>query len=267
MALSDELDADEYAAQTVAHRFFNNGTPELLVSMLGVRQEELDAMRRSWDQGHRGWKRVGRPKFVNQEMKVEKLDSSFADLQLVELRQYQADLIRETFGIPPEILGNVQNSNRATIQASQYLFAINTLVPRLEMLEDYINTRLVPMFGAEDSLIITYETPVPEDLEFLKNMIASTPWAFSIDEVRDLGGKAPLPDGGDKHVLQLNETPVDLAAGEKPLPDEEPDESNGQRGWEWPDRVWIQPETGVATGTGTTWSDNAGKPTEDNGEA
>ena len=118
---------------------------------------------------------------------------SIVDLNLVEVRKHLGEILVETFGIPPEILGHVENSNRATITAAQTLFACNVLLPRLTFLEVELNEELVPDFGRTD-VVLLFDSPVPEDKDFALDTTKAHPWAFKADEIRGLAGMPALPD-------------------------------------------------------------------------
>lgn len=237
-ALSNELDADEYSSATLAARFWNNATPELLISMVGATTDNIKLVREQWMQGLRGAHKAGLPHFTGEDIKVEKLDVSMVDLDIVNLKQAVRDWIRELYGVPPEILGQVENSNRATITVAMTIFAINVLIPRLEMWQEYLNTRLVPMFGENSNIILLYDSPMPDDRDFVLEMIKAAPFAFTVDEIRILAGRRPLVGvGGELHPLPRTvalvdfndpEQKIDVGAStapetEKPEDDSKPD--------------------------------------------
>ena len=51
-------------------------------------------------------------------------------------------------------------------------------------LQDQLNHSLVTEF--DEDVVLAYVSPVPEDREFIKNVIAMAPWAFTLDEIRHL---------------------------------------------------------------------------------
>lgn len=207
-SLDNELSADEYAAQTTSNRFYNNAIPPAIISMAGAKREDLEAFRAQWANQHRGHKKAGVPHLTSADLDVKQLPFSFVDEDLVNLRQFEADTIRETYGVPPEIVGDAKDSNRATIDGAQFIFALMVQVPRLDLLEDIFNTRLMPMF--DEKTIILYENPVPEDREFQLKAAEEVPHILSLDEWRELAGRGPLGnDAGKKHVMTSDMVLVD----------------------------------------------------------
>ena len=87
-----------------------------------------------------------------------------------------------------------------TIDASDFLFKKNVILPRLELLRAYMQERLIPEY--DDRLLIDFVSPVLADQEFKLKVGLAAPWAFKVDEWRHLGGRPPL-DGarGDVHLV------------------------------------------------------------------
>lgn len=192
-ALGDELETDEYAAKHTKAWFYNRAVPELLIGVEQGNEEDLRRAKQRWEDEHRGFFRAYRTHWHKGKLDVVKLGQSFQNMQLVELRKYERDVVINVWGVPPEILGIVENSNRATIDASDYSFSRWVLVPRLEFLRAEMQERLVPMF--DERLILDYESPVPEDREYNLNVARAAPYALMVDEFRAMMGLEELPDG------------------------------------------------------------------------
>ena len=95
----------------------------------------------------------------------------------------------KSFGIPPEILGGVDNSNRATIQGAREIYAQEVLMPRLLKLKDILNENLSSEFGV--NLILDFTSPIPSDKELQLNIMKEFRDMFSEDEIRKLAGLQP----------------------------------------------------------------------------
>jgi HK97 family phage portal protein len=187
-AVADELETDELIAKHDKMLFFNRARPDLLITMEEATPEQIKAAEVKWYQKLRGVFRAGVPIFMRgQGMKVQDLSQSVADLQIPQLRAYHRDIIHQTFGVPPEMLGIVANSNRATIGGAQMIYAVNVLRPRLEAIRTVLQFRLVPEF--DDRLILAYESPVPKDREFELSVFKTAPWALEADEWREMGNR------------------------------------------------------------------------------
>ena len=204
-SLADELETDEYAAKHVKSFFRNRARPEILVTGPGLNREAAKRLERQWLDKLQG--RAHLPHFMDAPVgvSIKELSQSFTDLELVELRKHEREIVMNVFGVPPEIFGVVENSNRATIDAADYLFAKLVLVPRLDDLRDVYQERLLPLFGSED-LEIRYESPVQEDREHELEAAKAAPWALTVNEWREIAGR-DAKDDGDVHMLPLKLTP------------------------------------------------------------
>ena len=81
-----------------------------------------------------------------------------------QLRDQMRDILLHVPGVPPEIFGILESSNRSTIDAAKYLFDSLLIVPRLEFLRTIMQERLIPEF--DEKLILDYVSPVEKDREF-----------------------------------------------------------------------------------------------------
>jgi SPP1 gp7 family putative phage head morphogenesis protein len=192
-ALADEIDVDEFAAKHVRDWFFNGGRPSGFVSLQGAGEDEVTRFEEKWKSRYQGIGRAHQIHFTNAAIGYEDLSHTFKDQELLALRQYQADLMRQTFGVPPEILGILENSNRATIDSSFYLYAKGVLTPRLVAMCDALQG-LASEFDSR--LVVDFVSPVPDDLEFKKSAMVALPTNFTVNEHRALAGQSPI-DGGD----------------------------------------------------------------------
>lgn len=200
MALGDDLEADEYAAKHIKQRFFNRTIPELLITVEDTSAVELKREETRFRQTLQGVFKQLVPYFMNRKVDVKTLGDSFKSLQITQLRTFERDMCINVFGVPPEILGIIANSNRATITAADFLYSRWVLVPRLELIRATLQEKLLPLF--DDRLILDYVSPVKEDFkEQLEAMKAAT-WAWSVDEWRAIGGGEALPeDAGLVHPI------------------------------------------------------------------
>lgn len=203
-ALSDELGADEYASKYINSFFYNRARPDIIISAEGLRLEDKERLEAKWLQESRGFWNAYKPYFISGNVKITELSQSFQSMELVDLRRYERDFILQIFGVPPEIMGIVENSNRATIDAANDIFARWVLVPRLEIIRSVLQSQLLPMFEAEG--IIDYESPVSEDKEYILNVAKAAPWSLSLNEWRELQGLEPI-ENGDVFMTPMNLLP------------------------------------------------------------
>jgi len=203
-ALADEIETDEYAAKTSRQIFFNQARPDFLVFPKGEipwSEAALERLKADWMAEHQGFWRVSKPKFVTREIGVHEFDgANLRNLQMVPLREFERDVILQTWGVPPEIMGILESSNRATIAAAGYLYARWVLVPRLEFFRAALQERLVPEY--DDRLILDYASPVEDDAELGLEAAKVAPWALDVNEWRRMAGHAPTDEPwGELHAM------------------------------------------------------------------
>lgn len=194
-ALGDELETDEYAAKHTKAFFYNRARPDLLVYPKNgqtMRTADAQRMEEDWLNHNQGFWRAFKPYFLNREVGVTQLEQNFRSLQLVQIREFERNSIIQMFGMPPELLGVVENSNRATIDAADYLFSRYVVQPRLEFLRAVLQERLVPEY--DERLIIDYVSPIQDDKELELKALTVAPWSVNLNEWRQRVNAEPLPD-------------------------------------------------------------------------
>ncbi len=196
--LSDELETAEYASKHTKATFFNRARPDFVAWVKPgpgqdkVSQRELRRLQQRWMQEHQGFWRAFKPHFIGNELKIHEFANDLQKQSVVPVMEYERDTIIQVYGFPPEIFGILESSNRATIDAADYLFARYAVDPRLEFQRQLWQERLVPMYDAR--LILEYDSPVAKDKEHILNVAKAAPWAFTGDEWRDMGGHEELAD-------------------------------------------------------------------------
>lgn len=181
-SLVDEIDIAEYSAKQISSFFFNRGIPDAIISIENAGRSSLRRVKEEWNQQHGGFRRAYRTQWTDGKIDVKQLGTSFGDMELVELRKHTRDVLRETYGIPPEIVGVVENSNRATIAVAEYLFSKYTVQPRLEAQREAFQSFCEDEY--DDRLIVHYDSPVQADRDFVLSVMKARPEVFKANEWR-----------------------------------------------------------------------------------
>lgn len=229
MSVSDELEIDEYAAKHLKAFFYNRARPDFVVypksspSTLGrLDPSEVRRLEKDWQDKNAGFWRAFKPYFMTTEVGVHEFQQNFQQMQYTEIRGQQRDICLNVWGVPPEILGVLEQSNRATIEAAEVFFGRWCVEPRLEFLRSELQALLVPEYDeGKNRLILDYDSPVQEDKEYQAKILAQAPEVFTVNEIREMACLAPL-DGpqGEVHLKRgtfsfvetlEEQDPVDLA--------------------------------------------------------
>lgn len=202
-AVADDVDVDEYTVRHINSFFHNRALPDMIVSVAEADDGQLKIARQQWERENLGFSRAYKTAWISGEVSVQRLDTAFNDLGLVELRRYTRDVIYQTFGISPEMLGVLDDSNRATISEARYLFSENVLVPRLDLVVAELQRKIIPDF--DDRMILSYDDPVPDDNEFRLRVMKEFPHAVTLNEIRALGS---LPEREDMDKVAVFDEPT-----------------------------------------------------------
>lgn len=212
-ALSDEVETDEYAAKHAKTLFFNRAMPDFVVMDEDADDAELQTHERKWRQKLQGFWKAMSPFFTNRKLEFwQPKQMNLENLTLVPLRKHERDIQLQAWGMPPEQLGIIENSNRATIEASDYVFQSRLIAPRRQFLADELTLRLAAQY--DERLEIGFVDTTPADKEHQLNVAKTMPHLNTVDGWRKLLlGEEELPDGkGAVYVMSLaNYGTTDLA--------------------------------------------------------
>lgn len=207
-SLGDELDTDEFASKFIRSFFWNRGVPNVMVFGEGITPDVAKMMEARWRAKYKTPEDQARPFFTNAKVDVKEIGQTFQHMELNELRRYERDLVIQTFGLPPEVMGIIENSNRATIDAADYLMARYVVAPRCDVMREVFQARLVPEY--DERLVCDYVSPVQEDTAFRLQAMQAAPWAPTVDEWRTLQGLPEKEDGsGAVHMVPFSLVPTD----------------------------------------------------------
>ena len=187
-SLADEIETDEYAAKFQKKFFYNDATPTTLISMPGSSKDQRDRFRSEWNERFRGPFNSHGIATVDGNVTVTKLAENMRDMDMTEGRRFLRDAVLEHFGVPRDIMGITESSNRATSEAAQYIYAQNVIMPRLNRREEAINTQILPFYG--NDLVWHFDDVVPRSQEFdkAKGIDGWNAGLLTKDEARELLG-------------------------------------------------------------------------------
>lgn len=251
-AVLHEAHAALFASKLAQEQFSKHGIPGLLVGVPGADDVALRRMEAKMRSKFHTRRNPGEALFVNHDIKVSPVDQKLTDLQAGQMRDLMDKMVGRTYGTSPEARGDTSNSNRATITVAETQTARNTVRPMLESFCGLLDSKLIPTLPERwIATRVGYLSPIPEDREFVLQVMNSNPGAFSINEVRKLVGYEPRPGHDELKVdsfLPPDMSTQDEDEGEdepedeesnNPFEDEESDsEDDEERQW-WPQRALL----------------------------
>lgn len=224
-ALASDLAQSEAQAAWQNSLYRNSANPGGIIKVgrkLG--DTEWEQLVERWRMEHQGVSNAGRVA-VLEEGDFTPLSYTQKDMQFVESRGLVRQAIFDAYGFPKFGIGDVDDVNRASADASLALLAQTLAVPRLQDFREVLNEQFLPMFGPMwRNYEFNYASPVPPDAETARLDLTARANAF----VTLVGAGVHEEDAAE--VCQL--PPMRFEKPEpKPLPRQEdpnadPDESD-----------------------------------------
>lgn len=177
--------------------FLNNAQPSgILTTESSLSEEQYQRLRDQWNSKYKGTKNAGKMAFLENGLKYQQMGSNIRDARFEMVSEDIRQEICAIFGVPAAKLGIVTDVNRANAEALDYTYQNETIVPRLTLIQEKIQEKIIPMY--DDRLVFEFENPVPEDKAYLlqERQVNLTTGFSSIDELRIEQGLEPydLPE-------------------------------------------------------------------------
>jgi hypothetical protein len=203
-ALTDEVTTDEFAAKHTGSMFFNKATPEFVVMDSNATEPDLRTHERHWASRLQGLYKAFRPYFTNRKLEFwQPNQMNLENLTLVPLRKFERDIQLQCWGLPPEQLGVVEKSNRATAEASDFIMETRLIRPRRGFLADEFSMKLAPEY--DDRIEVGFVDTTPQDKKLSLDTMKANPAAYTINDWRRLTGDPPVEgELGESYLVPLN---------------------------------------------------------------
>ncbi len=240
-ALGDEIETDEYMAKFAKRFFFNDAKPNIIITAPeDADDEEIRKAERKWYQKFGGLLNSSKAAFLNWDAQVHVLNSTNREMDFVESRRFYRDLVMQHFGIPPEIMGNVENSNKATVVAARDIYRNEVLNPMFIEFEEAITWQLLRQYDNSENLRFVFVRKDEDNDEFRLEVLekAFAAGTITIKEYRNGISRLLRQDlaelGGEYNDLLLipsNRVPINIKKPlEGQLPSEPVEDTGGNEG-------------------------------------
>jgi len=243
--LEQEFIADENMANMQSNFAYNDATPPYIITAPGMPKDAADAFKQSWLQKLGGMGHRREPGILGFDAKIQTLAMSPVELDMIESRKFIRDMSSEHYQIPPEILGRIENSNRATIDSAFYLYNRNVLCYEYGFIERAITRQLVAT-EYDKGLVFKFDPDIPEDEDRkLSTMNAGLAGGVvQIDEWRKAFDLPELPNNKGKVFLRTfaqYEVPADGRSEPEEMPPSNPTTPEGNPTGETEDKPTEDP--------------------------
>lgn len=185
-------------------------------SMLGIlstdnpiKNEQMDAVRRSWQTGGVG------VKVLPFGFKYQQISLPPEQAQFLQTRRYSDETICTIMGVPPQIVGVNTQTTFSNTEEQGRNFARHTIVPWATRIEQEVNLKLIAEFEREEFFakfnmqdLMRGDTKARS--EFYHQML--TDGVFTINEVRRQEDYNTIGAAGDMHLVQVNQMDLNAMA-------------------------------------------------------
>lgn len=155
---------------------------------------------------HKGATNAHKATILGFDASIVVVPKNHKDIELLETREKIRKTSLQILGIPPEIMGDVENSNKATVVAAEHIYENQVRRQYLRHFERFIEAKIMPLYkdGLDARLVFDPATLDQEEaaIAFAKEMRESQ--AFQINEYRIKLGYPPLLGDVGKFIIGTN---------------------------------------------------------------
>lgn len=198
--------------------FFKNGArPDGVLEVGGegsISAEDYKRLSAQWDEEHRGTNNSHKTAILAGGMQWKQISMPQSELEFAKQKEMNRDEIIALFNVPKTILGLTEDVNRATAEASLYIFNKLVVDELMQSMVDTLNESLVRLFD-EEGLKLSYTSPVPADRQqIIAEYSAGINNWLSRNDIRMREGLPPT-ENGDEFLASAMLVPIDEVAPQK----------------------------------------------------
>ncbi len=201
-AVGLSLATEEYGA-----RFFKNGArPGGVLEHPGI-VKDVDRLRKSWEDAHRGGANAHKVAILEEGMKYTTIGVPPEDAQFLETRKFQVTEICRIFRVPPHLVGDLDRATFSNIEHQSIEFAVHTIRPWLVRIEQAIHKDLL----REDERTDYFARFIMDGLlrgDYQSRMrgysIGKQNGWLSANDIRALEDMNPIPKGQGGDIYMVN---------------------------------------------------------------
>ena len=199
------------ALEENAMKFFANSSRPSMVLEAPNRLSDpaYERLKEDIENKQEGLDNVYKAMILEEGLKAANIRTDNRDSQFDESRDRQDRQIARVFGVPPHKVGVMNSEPRANVEEQNIEFATDTIGGSVGLWEQHMNWRLLTDEERSEGYFFKYNLNgllrgnVKDRSAFYVAMLEHG--VFSIDDVRGLEDKNPLPEGlGEVHTVQKN---------------------------------------------------------------
>lgn len=196
-SIAEEIELDNWILRYMKAFYINSARPDSYIipkGESGPNGDDLDRLAEALNSKHKGLGNAHKTAVLTFDASIETVPNNHRDMELLETRKSIRDASLQHFGIPPEIMGIVENSNKATVVAAEHIYAKQVRMPILHHFEDIINSKILPLYDGAEEFYFEFLNILPDDEEMnmKKAKEGREGGSVTINEHRNLLNLPPL---------------------------------------------------------------------------
>ena len=196
-----------------------------------LNEEQRNLLKAEIDRKFSGSRNAGRPLLLEGGLDWKEMSFNPKDMDWLNGRNTNAREIAFAFGVPPQLLGIPGDNTFSNYEQAKQALFIDVVIPLSRMWVNHLNSWLVPAFG-DDGLFLEPDINSIEALEPMRREKWTQTQAsafLTINEKRErlgFGRYMPTDDAADKIFVPIGQIPLELAAEDDFLGDDDDDTSD-----------------------------------------
>jgi len=210
-ATARTVDIDDFSEEWNKNFYFNSARPDAILAteqkLTKIQVENLEKKLKKF----KSYKNAHKMMVLQSGLKYEPMALSQKDMDFMKQQEFGRDKILGIFRVPKTILGITEKVSVSNAQATDVIFAKRTIKPKMQRIVEQLNEFLVPLFPNLDNHFLSYDDPVPENVELeLKKRESYLNTGYgTINEVRKEAGLPDIGDEGNKIRIPNNLINID----------------------------------------------------------
>ena len=209
------LTSDFYAVGNMKDVFKNASRVEGVLEAEGTLSEgAYKRVKENWAKSFKGVGKTHRTAILEEGLKFHEVSLSPKDMEFILQRKFSREEILAVYGVPPVIVGLMEDTSWANAREQRREFWTGTLIPKGNKVESAINVELMPRLyeGIYMEFDLKGITALSEDLEKqatrLSNLVSRG--ILTINDARRIMGYKEVP-WGDTYWTPANLVPFQTA--------------------------------------------------------
>lgn len=224
------VDTSSYANEFLRLFFVNGAQFGGFITTEEESEERIKLIKAGLVNEHTGVENAHKLAVLPKGSDYKEATANMSEMQFRELDEQYRDKILSGFGVPKTLVGLTTEVNRASAEASEYIFAKYTVKPVVDDLVEFLNTKVAPLFDSSGTYYFAYDEFIPDnmDVKLREQEIALNKQPYkTVNEVRAEQGLPPVTGGDVVYGSPLQVPLGTIPQSPEPTPpDDSPDEDD-----------------------------------------